>query len=79
VKTPAKPEKAAYQGVDIPKQVREALDMRLTELAGLTGLDIALLSRVERGERRPTIANAMKIARALGRPVNVLFPNLIAE
>ncbi len=47
----SKPEKAAYQGPDISKQVREGLGMRLTELSGLTGVDIALLSRVERGLR----------------------------
>ena len=76
---PAKPEKAPYQGLDISKQVREGLGMRLTELSGLTGLDIGFLSRVERGQRRPPIHAAMKIARALGRPVNVLFPDLIAE
>jgi transcriptional regulator with XRE-family HTH domain len=59
------------------RQRRLELRMRLTELAGLTGLDLGLVSRIDTGQRRPTIPAALKIARGLGRPVNVLFPDLL--
>lgn len=47
--------------------------MTLDDLAGATGLTKSYLSKVERGQSMPSIAAAMKIARALDVDVAQLF------
>lgn len=45
----------------------------LADVAGLTGLSVSLLSRVERGERGLRAETKVRMARCLGVPVNALF------
>lgn len=47
--------------------------MTLEMLAGDTGLTKSYLSKIERGQSNPSIAAAMKVARALGVDVGQLF------
>lgn len=50
------------------------------ELAGLTGISPAMLSRVERGERQLAPLTRIKVARRLGVAVEELFePEAIEE
>jgi len=48
--------------------------LTLEELAGLTGLSPAMVSRVERGERQLRPLTRVRVARLLGVPVAELFP-----
>lgn len=65
------------QALESPmRQRRLAIDMTLTELSGLTGVDLGLLSRVERGQRKPTAEIAVRIARGLGVTAPALFGKL---
>jgi hypothetical protein len=45
----------------------------LEELAGATGYSAAMLSRVERGERRLSVLARIRLARSLGAKVQELF------
>lgn len=47
--------------------------LTLEELSGLTGFSPAMLSRVERGERRLAPMSKIRVARCLGVPVRDLF------
>ena len=55
------------------RAVRQGHAMTLDELAAATGLTKSYLSKVERGHSTPSIAAAMKIARALDVDVAQLF------
>lgn len=55
------------------RAVRQQRALTLDELAGVTGLTKSYLSKVERGHSTPSIAAAMKIARALNVDVAQLF------
>ena len=46
----------------------------LEDVAGLTGISVSMLSRVERGERRLAPETKVKIARRLNARVADLFP-----
>jgi transcriptional regulator with XRE-family HTH domain len=48
--------------------------LTLAELADLTGYSAAMLSRVERGERRVPPLKRVQLARLLGVRVSELFP-----
>ena len=52
---------------------RVAHGLTLDEVAGLTGLSKAYLSRIERGERHPTAFTKVVIARRLDCAVTDLF------
>lgn len=52
-------------------RTREGLT--LAEVAGLSGLSIGVLSKVERGQRRLLPLNRIMLARALGVAVSELF------
>jgi transcriptional regulator with XRE-family HTH domain len=52
---------------------RRRKGMMLVELAERTGLDKGYLSRVERGQKSPSIGTLLKIAEALAVPVSQLF------
>jgi transcriptional regulator with XRE-family HTH domain len=52
---------------------RERLGLTLDAVAGLTGLSKAHLSRIESGERQPTIASLLTLAEALDVKVGALF------
>ena len=56
------------------RQWRKQQGWSLTELSGLTGLSRSYLSRVERGQRSPSAATKVLVARKLGAPVGDLFP-----
>ena len=53
---------------------RQAYQLTLQELADLSGISVAMLSRVERGERRLKPEIKVLIARRLGVRVRDLFP-----
>jgi transcriptional regulator with XRE-family HTH domain len=55
------------------RAVRQQRALTLDELADATGLTKSYLSKVERGHSTPSIAAAMKIARALDADVAQLF------
>ena len=48
------------------KALRNAKGMTLSELSERTRIDIGSLSRIERGQRDPTVSTARRIAVALG-------------
>lgn len=52
---------------------RTGQGLTLDEVAGLTGLSKAYLSRIERGERQPAAFTKVVIARRLDCPVADLF------
>lgn len=47
--------------------------MRVTELARATGVTPSLISQIERGQSRPSVATLFSIAEALGVAVDALF------
>jgi len=52
---------------------RQQLGYSLEEVADLVGLSIAMLSRVERGERQLSPAARIAVSRRLGVPIRELF------
>ncbi len=55
------------------RTTRRRKGMTLAELAERTELDKGYLSRVERGQKSPSVGTLLKIAEALGVPVGHLF------
>jgi len=55
------------------KSLRRARKMTLDGLATKTGLNKGYLSRIERGEKSPSVATVIKIAESLAVPVGMLF------
>ena len=55
------------------REWRKDAGLTLEDLAGLTGLSEAYLSRVERGQRRLKPLDRVRVARAVGEPVGALF------
>ncbi|WP_158516281.1 helix-turn-helix domain-containing protein [Bosea vaviloviae] len=53
--------------------------MTLDHLAGMTGLNKGYLSRVERGEKTPSIATALKLSQAFAVSVSALFGEAVDE
>ena len=63
-------------GMKPPNRIRDwrlQLGYSLEEVADLTGLSIAMLSRVERGQRQLSPAARVAVARRLGVPIRELF------
>ncbi|MBU3742403.1 MAG: helix-turn-helix domain-containing protein [Candidatus Kapabacteria bacterium] len=54
------------------REQRETLGKSLREVSEASGVDLSLLSKWERGERRPTEADASKLASALNLEVRAL-------
>lgn len=52
---------------------RETLRLSQEELADRAGLDRSYLGRIERSEQNATLANAQKVAFALGSDLDVIF------
>src|ERR671914_17011 len=48
------------------KQLRRRRGLTLEELAGLSGVSRAMISKLERGEKNPTLVVAAKLAEGLG-------------
>ncbi len=53
--------------------LREGAKMTLEQFAKISGVSRAMISKVERGERSPTIGVAKRIAHALGTPLSILM------
>lgn len=53
-------------------QARRSLGLTLSEAAARNGVSVTHLSRLERGERQPSIAVLIKLARAYGLPLGQL-------
>ncbi|WP_235537509.1 helix-turn-helix domain-containing protein, partial [Sphingomonas sp. Root1294] len=58
---------------------RRRRGLTLAQLAGATDLDKGYLSRVERGQKSPSISTLLKIAEALGVQVGQLFGETTSE
>jgi len=56
------------------RDLREAADITLTDLAQAAGMSKAHLSRVESGERSPSLASLLTLAAALRVPVASILP-----
>jgi len=56
------------------RDIREKRGLTQERLADLCGLPRPHISAIERGEYRPRIDTAQKIAQALGTTVDELFP-----
>ena len=55
------------------RQWRECADLSLGEVGALTGVSIAMLSRLERGQRSASPKLKVQMARRLGVPIPELF------
>jgi transcriptional regulator with XRE-family HTH domain len=60
---------------DRVRTIREQANLTLEHLASLSGVSRAMLSKIERGEKSPTIGIAKQIAHALGAS----FSSLVGE
>lgn len=58
---------------DRVRVMREQADLTLEQFSKLSGVSRAMLSKVERGEKSPTIGVAKRIAHALEAPLSVLM------
>lgn len=61
------------------KELRLQRGWTLEELAALTGMTKSYLSKVERGASTPSIATALKLARAFGMEVGAIFGSPAAQ
>lgn len=58
------------------RQVRLDRGLTLTQLAQLTGISVAHLSRIEKGERQPSVGSLLQLARAYGLSIGALVDDL---
>jgi transcriptional regulator with XRE-family HTH domain len=72
-KKPGKPESEGRAFGDQVRLLREQADLTLDQFAKLSGVSRAMLSKVERGEKSPTIGVAKRIAHALGTSFSTLM------
>ncbi len=56
------------------RSAREAAGLTQAELAGRAGVSRQLVGAAEAGRHAPSVQTAIRLARALGRPVEQLFP-----
>lgn len=63
---------AGQLGVRV-RGLRSEQGMTLEDLAGRSGVSRAMLSKIERGEKNPTLVVAAKVAEGLGVPVSRLL------
>ena len=61
------------------RENRKSKNLLLRQLSAILDIDIAILSKIERGERMPTKEQLIKIADALEIDVNILVQNQLAE
>ena len=62
-----------YQLTMMLMKEREAQHMTQTELAERTGIRQSNISRIEKGQASPTLATLRRIARGLGKELQVRF------
>jgi len=48
------------------REIRMSQGLSMNRLAAMAGLDQVAISRIEKGERRPSLATALRICKALG-------------
>jgi transcriptional regulator with XRE-family HTH domain len=72
------PGRANMIGVQI-RSLRRARKLTLEELAGSSGLNKGYLSRIERGEKSPSVATVVKLAEVLEVSVATLFGEKIED
>ena len=58
------------------KQIRKAREMTQEQLGLAAGLDAAVISRIEAGQREPRVKNIARIAKALETQPGDLFEGL---
>ena len=51
------------------RTARKAMGITLSELSGITGIPRMSILRYEKGQRQPVLENAIKLAEALGIPI----------
>jgi len=66
------PDEASREFGDRVRGLRERAELTLEELSRLSGVSRAMLSKVERGEKSPTIGVAKRISRALNTSLSFL-------
>ncbi len=59
--------------------IRRSRKMTLDQLSSITGLNKGYLSRVERAEKMPSIATALKLSQAFSVPVSALFGEAVDD
>ncbi len=69
----SRPDKLSREFGDRVRIMRERADMTLEQLSKRSGVSRAMLSKVERGEKSPTIGVATRIAQAVGGSLSVLI------
>ncbi|RVD46915.1 helix-turn-helix transcriptional regulator, partial [Mesorhizobium sp. M7A.F.Ca.ET.027.03.2.1] len=78
MKTPVAPRSTGQDAVsrvfgDRVRTIREQANLTLEQFSKLSGVSRAMLSKVERGEKSPTIGVAKRIAHALGASFSALL------
>ena len=58
------------------KQVRKEREMTQEQLGLAAGLDAAVVSRIEAGQREPRVTNIARLAKALKVPPGQLFEGI---
>src|ERR1700743_3931832 len=58
---------------------RESLRLLLRQVAAYVDIDQAILSKIERGERKPTRENIIKLAKILKIDLNELMVQFVSE
>lgn len=66
------PDEASREFGDRVRGLRERAELTLEQLSRLSGVSRAMLSKVERGEKSPTIGVAKRISRALNTSLSFL-------
>lgn len=64
----------------IGQRLRDARTLRgltLTELSGISGLSVGMLSKVENGQISPSLTTLQTLAKALSVPLSTLFENRV--
>ncbi len=61
------------------KALRRRRELTLEQLSGVTGLNKGYLSRIENGEKVPSISTALKLAQAMGVPTGMLFGETVDD
>ncbi len=61
------------------RALRRKRHLTLEQVAGATGLNRGYLSRLENGEKSPSIATTLKLAKALEVPTAALFGEVVEE
>ena len=61
------------------RRARQKAGLFIDELSMMTGIDPGYLSKVERGKGCPSLRTVQKLALALGKTVDELFPDKSGE